>query len=344
MTCFDTPFPQHSHFTHMPIFLGGVSVHPRHQARHPTPFEDQFTDPTALPHSVLVSLDFPSVVSAAAARFFRKCYATTAAGRTVVLVGGFRDCPSNRRIRRVLSHIAPIGRQDAMLLLTFPKGPFPAGTVMGWPEPPEGDMQEHATFSQHMCFGVPTHAQWGWTPGRSIDMPTWPSIRVTRALYCSHHAPPSVWRLSRQHGYFISRPCYTAHWCHIRPEAIDTPSCGAGGRTHPLHCATRTFRLRPIWTPFGASGCARGSMMKTLFRPLPRPTTTCPRWPGHGADCSCYETTQIIPSLSTSFRTTSLLSCGHTRASMPPMPPWRRWRSPAPAWADSSRSNAPEQL
>ena len=76
--------------------------------------------PTAFPRSVLVSLDFPSVVSVAAARFFRKCYATTAAGRTVVLVGGFRDCPSNQRIRQVLSHVAPVGRQDAMLLITFP--------------------------------------------------------------------------------------------------------------------------------------------------------------------------------------------------------------------------------
>ena len=56
----------------------------------------------------------------------------------------------------ILSHIAPIGRQDAMLLLTFPKGSFPAGTVMGWPESPEDSKQEHATFSQHMCFGVPT--------------------------------------------------------------------------------------------------------------------------------------------------------------------------------------------
>ena len=126
MTCFDTPFPQHSHFTLMPIFLGGVSVHPRHQARHLIPFEDQFTDPTSFSHSVLVSLDFPSVVSVAAARFFRKRCETTAAGHTVVLVGGFRDCPSNRRIRRILSHIAPVGRQDAMLLLSFPKGPFPA--------------------------------------------------------------------------------------------------------------------------------------------------------------------------------------------------------------------------
>ena len=139
------------------MFLGGVSVHPAHQARHSTPFENQFTDPAAFPHSVLVSLDFPSVVSVAAARFFRKCYATTAAGHAVVLVGGFRDCPSNRRIRRVLSHVAPTGRQDAVLLLTFSKGSFPAGTVMGWPEPPGGDKQEHATLSKHMRFGVPTH-------------------------------------------------------------------------------------------------------------------------------------------------------------------------------------------
>ena len=58
MTCFDTPFPKHSHFTHMPMFLGGVSIHPRHQTRHPIPFEDQFTDPTSFPHSVLVSLEF----------------------------------------------------------------------------------------------------------------------------------------------------------------------------------------------------------------------------------------------------------------------------------------------
>ena len=70
-----------------------------------------------------------------------------------------RDCPSNRRIRRVLSHVAPTGRQGSMLFLTFPTGPFPAGTVMGWwPEPPDGgDKQEHhATLSQHMRFGVPT--------------------------------------------------------------------------------------------------------------------------------------------------------------------------------------------
>ena len=103
---FDTPFPQRSHFTHMPMFLGGVSVHPAHQAWHSAPFEDQFTDPTAFPHSVLVSLDFPSVVSVAAARFFRKCYATTAAGHTVVLVGGFRD--SSLPVRHALTSSLPV--------------------------------------------------------------------------------------------------------------------------------------------------------------------------------------------------------------------------------------------
>ena len=74
----------------------------------------------------------------------------------MVLVGGLRDRPSNRRMRRALSHIAPAGERDSMLLLTFPSGSFPAGTVMGWPESPEDDKQEHAKFSRHMCFGVPT--------------------------------------------------------------------------------------------------------------------------------------------------------------------------------------------
>jgi len=72
MACFDTPSPKHSHFTQMPMFLRGVSIHLRHQSRHPVPFEDQFADPAPFPHSVLVSLDFPSVTSVAAARFFSK--------------------------------------------------------------------------------------------------------------------------------------------------------------------------------------------------------------------------------------------------------------------------------
>ena len=108
MTCFDAPFPQHSHFTQMPMFLGGVSIHPRHQIRNPIPFEDQFADPTSFPHSVLVPLGFPSATSVVAARFLNKFHETTAAGHTAVLVGGFRDRPSNRRIRRVLSQIAQI--------------------------------------------------------------------------------------------------------------------------------------------------------------------------------------------------------------------------------------------
>ena len=66
MTCFDTPSPKHSHFTQMPMFLRGVSIHLRHQSRHPVPFEDQFADPAPFPRSVLVSLDFPSVTSVAA--------------------------------------------------------------------------------------------------------------------------------------------------------------------------------------------------------------------------------------------------------------------------------------
>ena len=71
MTCFDTtPSPQHSHFAQMPVSLRGVSIHPQHQTRNPVPFADQFADPTPFPHSVLVSLDFPSVTSVAAACFF----------------------------------------------------------------------------------------------------------------------------------------------------------------------------------------------------------------------------------------------------------------------------------
>ena len=134
---------------------------------------------------------------------------------TVVLVGGFRDCPSNiigasaESIRTLRPSAGKI--QDVMLLLTFPKGTFPAGAVMGWPEPPEGDMQEHATFShqhqQHMCFGVPTQPV--GMDARQVHRHTnLAKHPCTRALYCPHHAPPSVWRLSRQHGYFTSRPCY----------------------------------------------------------------------------------------------------------------------------------------
>ena len=40
----------------------------------------------------------------------------------------------SRFVRRILSHSAPVGGRDAMLFITFPRGSFPAGTVMGWPE------------------------------------------------------------------------------------------------------------------------------------------------------------------------------------------------------------------
>ena len=157
MTCFDTSTLEDSHFTSMPTFLRGVSVHPLYQTRRPVTFEEQFSDPTPFPHNTVVSLDFPSVTSVAAARFFDKCYATAALGRTVVLVGGFRDRPTNRRVRRVLAQRAPHDSQDAMMvLLTFPSRSFPAGTVSGWPESPDADDQEHPKLSMHVRFGVPT--------------------------------------------------------------------------------------------------------------------------------------------------------------------------------------------
>ena len=156
VACFDTSALDDSHFTCMPTFLRGVSVHPLYQTRCPVTFEEQFSDPTRFPHNVVVSLDFPSVMSVAAARFFDKCYATAALGRTVVLVGGFQDRPTNRRVRRALAQRAPRDSQDAMILLTFPDRSFPAGTISGWPESPDTDKQDHPSFSMHMRFGVPT--------------------------------------------------------------------------------------------------------------------------------------------------------------------------------------------
>ena len=104
MTCFGTSALEGSHFASMPTFLRGVSVHPLYLTRRPVAFEEQFSDiTTPFPQNTLVSLDFPSVTSVAAARFFVKCYATAALGRTVVLVGGFRDRPTNRRVRRALA-------------------------------------------------------------------------------------------------------------------------------------------------------------------------------------------------------------------------------------------------
>ena len=107
--------------------------------RRPVAFEEQFSGITPLPQNqnTVVSLDFPSVTSVVATRFFDKCYATAALGRTVVLVGGFRDRPANRRVRQALAQRAPGDSQDAMVLLTFPGRSFPAGAVLGWPESPD---------------------------------------------------------------------------------------------------------------------------------------------------------------------------------------------------------------
>ena len=131
-------------------------MHPLYQTRRPITFEEQFSDITPFPQNTVVSLDFPSVTSVAAARFFDKCYATAALGHTVVLVGGFRDRPTNRRVRRALAQRAPRDSQDAMILLTFPDRSFPAGTISGWPESPDTDEQEHPKFCMHVRFGVPT--------------------------------------------------------------------------------------------------------------------------------------------------------------------------------------------
>ena len=69
-----------------------------------------------------------------------------------------------------------------MLLLTFPSGYFPTGTVMGWPESPEDDKQEHAKFSQQMCFGVLTQpvGMDARQVGRHANLA---NTRVTRASY-----------------------------------------------------------------------------------------------------------------------------------------------------------------
>ena len=151
-----------------------------------------------------------------------------------------------------------------MLFLTFPKGSFPAGTAMAWPEPPDGDKQEHSAFSQHMRFGIPTqpvgmdarqvhrHANLAKHPCNThvILFSPRPSGRVAAIT------PARVLHLtSVLHGILVPHP--------VRGD--NTLSCGAGGRTRLLRCATWTFRLRPIWTPSGASGCARGSMMKTYW-------------------------------------------------------------------------------
>ena len=102
-----------------------------------------------------VSLDFPTIISLATTRFFRKCFATAHAGHTVILIGGFRDKPSNRKIRNRSSRISAAAHHYAHILLIFPSNTFPAGTVRGWPESPDDDHHQHNRYSLHERFGVP---------------------------------------------------------------------------------------------------------------------------------------------------------------------------------------------
>ena len=104
----------------MPTFLRGVSIHPSHQTQHPISFDGQFSDITPFTHNATVSLDFPTIISLATTRFFRKCFATAQAGHTAILIGGFRDKPSNRKIRNRLSRISVAAHHHAHILLTFP--------------------------------------------------------------------------------------------------------------------------------------------------------------------------------------------------------------------------------
>ena len=123
-----------------------------------------------------------------------------------------------------------------------PRGPYWGG------QSPRRTVNRSMPNSPSICASVFRHSRWGWTLGRSIDTPISPNTRVTRALYYSPHALQHAWRLSHQRGYFTSRPCFTAHWYHTRPEAIDIPYCGAGGQIRPALYGIRTSRPRPAWT------------------------------------------------------------------------------------------------
>ena len=185
-----------------------------------------------------------------------------------------------------------------MLLLIFPSGSFPAGTVMGWPESPEDDKQEQAKLSQHMCFGVPTqpvgmdarqvnrHANLAKHPCNTcvVLSPPRPSARVAAIT------PARILHLTS---------VLTAHWYHTQPEAIDIPYCGADGRIRLVLCGIRISRPRPAWTLYDASRCARGSTTTNLFRPLLRPTMTSRRWPRLETDCLRCVVTRVTPFLNT---------------------------------------------
>ena len=103
------------------------------------------------------------------------------------------------------------------LACLFPRGPCWGG------QSPRRQMNRRMPNSPNTCASAFRHNRWGWTPDRSIDTPILPNIRATQALYYSAHAPPRAWRPSPQQGYITSPPCFTAHWYHTQPGAIDIP-------------------------------------------------------------------------------------------------------------------------
>ena len=247
MTCFGTSTLEDSHLVSMPTFLRGVSVHPLYLTRHPVAFEEQFSDTTPFPQNTVVSLDFPFVTSVAATRFFDKCYATAALGRTVVLVGGFRVRPTNRRVRRALAQRAPGDSQDAMVLLTFPGRSFPAGAVRGWPESPDADEQEHPKFSMHICICAlaSPHNHRPWIHGKLTVMRTWRNTLAIPESSCFPLGRRVKPRPSHRNGYITSRRYYTGYLCHTDHAGIDSLSCGGSGRIHHYRCDSQTsHRLR----------------------------------------------------------------------------------------------------
>ena len=199
----------------------------------------------------LTRCPFPYVTSVAATRFFDKCYATAALGRTVVLVGGFRDRPANRRVRRALAQRAPGDSQDAMILLTFPGQSFPAGTVLGWPESPDADEQEHPKFSMHVRFGVPTQPS-AMDPrqvNRHANLAKHPCN--TQVILFSPRPSDQAGAITPGNGCITSRRRYTGYLYHTGHAGIDSLSCGVSGRIRHCRFGSRTsLRLR-FWTPSG---------------------------------------------------------------------------------------------
>ena len=203
MTCFDTSTLDDSHFTCMPTLLRGVSVHLLYQTRCPVTFEEQSSDPTPFPHSAAVSLDFPSVTSVPVARFFDKCYATAALGRTVVFswlisgppvesphtTGSITACTTRQPGRHGLTHVS---------WQILPRG---GGVGMG---------------------GIPRRGRTG-TP------------QVTSAY--------ALWRLHATIGYGpeASQPVMGRSLYHISPAGIDSLFYDVNGRTRRCHFGLRIF-------------------------------------------------------------------------------------------------------